>query len=258
MITIQVKNIEGISLPKQATDKSAGYDIVAISEPKIVGEKLEDKYFLPTEPKIEWWKYVSYIEYETGLYIAPSDETIHTLIYPRSSISNKTNLMLGNSIGLVDFDYRGQLLCRFRYIWQPFDMSWLSVKDNSDVNNPYISMTLGNVNPERIYKKGDTIAQLVFSSTIQVNFQLVPELDQTKRGSGGFGSTDSPQKTLGELKTYTENVFGLADAYQKAGGVSVKKRYVDEIKDRERQILSKPSTLSSNTILSTGIRERQP
>ena len=225
-VEIKVKRNGDITLPKQATPNSAGYDIIATSNPKIVGEKLEDKFFLPEEPKVEWWKHIFYIEYETGLFVAPSN-AIHTLIYPRSSISSKTNLMLANSIGLVDYDYRGQILCRFRYVWQPFDMAWLSIKDHSNANNPYVTMTLGNINPDKIYNKGDAIAQLVFSPTTNVNFQFVDELDKTIRNDGGFGSTDTQPLHNGEVKT-------LTDRYVAAGGVSAKKRYSDDMKERER------------------------
>jgi len=228
---IKVKRNGDTPLPKQATDQAAGYDIIATSDPKIVGEKLDSKFFLPDEPKVEWWKHVFYIEYETGLFIAPTDKNIHTLIYPRSSISSKTNMVLANSIGLVDYDYRGQILCRFRYIWQPFDLAWLSIKDHSNPDNPYLPMTLGNINPDRIYKKGDTIAQLVFSPTINVNFQFVDELDQTARGEGGHGSTD-------QTKVFSlhqgDGAKTLSDLYSEAGGVPIKKRYSDEMKERER------------------------
>ena len=253
MITIQVKRDNSITLPKQATEFSAGYDIIATSDAKIVGEKLEDKYFKAGEPKSEWWKYIAYIEYETGLYITPTEESIHTLIYPRSSISSKANLMLGNAVGVIDRDYNGQLLCRFKYIWQPFDMAWLHVTDYSKENDTPTPMMVGNINPERIYKKGDTIAQLIFSSTINANFQLVDELPKTVRGSGGFGSTDK-EKKIGMPRN--QGIYGsIAEAYQEAGGVQVKKRYSDEIKERERAITNKPSSNNKSPIL-PGIHER--
>lgn len=256
MNIINVKNVDGKTiLPIQGSKLAAGYDIISISDPKIVGDKLENRFLDPGAQSNEWWRFVAYIEYETGLYIAPLDNSIHTLIFPRSSISLKTNLMLANSVGLVDCDYRGQILCRFRYIWQPFDMAWLHVKDHSDPNNPYVPMTLGNINPDRIYKKGDTIAQLVFSPTVEVNFQLVDELSETIRGEGGFGSTDQP-KPQPTKPTYTEGVFGtIAEAYKQAGGIPIKKRYTDEIKERERMVTRKPS---STPIPQTGIHERKP
>lgn len=166
---IYIKNVENLTIPKKGSDLAAGYDIVATSDPKIVGERIGSSWT---------WTFVDFIEYETNLYIAPSVVTYHTLIYPRSSIS-KYNLLLVNSLGLIDADYRGHCLCRFRYIWQPCDL-----EIDTDGRRMY-----GNVNYNKIYKKGDKIAQLVFEPTTQVEFEVVDELTETKRAGGGFGSS---------------------------------------------------------------------
>lgn len=178
---IYIKNTPDLVIPKRSSEVAAGYDIVATSEPKIVGQK--------TAPDdiTSGWHSIDYIEYETNIYIAPSVVTFHTLIHPRSSIS-KYNLVLANSIGLVDNDYRGMVICRFKYIWQPKDF-WMPLPGNGKL--------IGYIANDKIYKKGDTIAQLVFEPTVDVEFELVDELNQTQRGSGGFGSTDknvSPNK----------------------------------------------------------------
>lgn len=208
---IYVKKIDGITLPQKGTDLSAGYDIVATSDPKIVGKQIDDV-----------WQLIDYIEYETNLFIAPSAVTFHTLIHPRSSVS-KYNLVLANSIGLVDNDYRGMVICRFKYIWQPEDFKVLTINSgNKGSGNIY-----GKPNLEKIYKKGDKIAQLVLEPTIQAEWVLVDDLNQTQRGEGGFGSTD---KTL----TSTVNLaLPLAELYTKSGGVNIKKKYSEEIKSRE-------------------------
>jgi dUTP pyrophosphatase len=199
-----------ITLPKKGSDVAAGYDIVATSDPKIVG--VEGKFK-------NSWSRVDYIEYETNLYIAPETVTFHTLIHPRSSVS-KYNLVLANSIGLVDNDYRGMVICRFKYIWQPIDLK-------TDPTDNRFSI-VGEIDLEKIYKKGDTIAQLVFEPTVMANFELVDDLTQTKRGAGGFGSTDKP-------KVEPKPIIGksLSDMYNEAGGVPVRERYSEEIRKRE-------------------------
>jgi dUTP pyrophosphatase len=206
VMKIYVKKVEGLTLPKKASEVAAGNDIVATSDPKIVGEKTDENT----------WERVDYIEYETNLYIAPEAVTFHTLIHPRSSVS-KYNLVLANSIGLVDNDYRGMVICRFKYVWQPQDFSFTSDE-----------RLLGSINFEKIYKKGDTIAQLVFEPTVQADWVVVDDLNQTKRGEGGFGSTDKP-------KVEPRPIIGksLADMYNEAGGVPVKERYSEEIRKRE-------------------------
>lgn len=217
VMKIYVKKIEGLTLPKKGSEVSAGYDVVATSDPKIVGVKQEES-----------WKSVDYIEYETNLFIAPEAITFHTLIHPRSSVS-KYNLVLANSIGLIDNDYRGMVICRFKYIWQPEDLWWGGHSDGNNITKTVFS----KVNENKIYKKGDTIAQLVFEPTVMVDFELVDDLTKTKRGEGGFGSTD---KTKIQPKQEVSRIISgksLADMYNEAGGVPVKERYSEQIKKRE-------------------------
>ena len=179
---VNVKKSDVVSLPIRATSKSAAYDVVAISEPTIVGEQYPDG----------GWKRVDYIQYDTGLITAPQNDnygnSYHILIHPRSSVS-KYNLLLANSIGLVDNDYRKSILVRFKYVWQPEDLTWVVSKDHSNSNNPYIPKMVGKVNMEKIYKKGDRIAQFMAEPTTDCEYVYVEDVDVTDR-TGGFGSTD--------------------------------------------------------------------
>jgi len=159
MTIVNVKTATGY-IPKKANEGDVGYDVIAISPPKIVWDGAN----------------INYIEYSTGIHIAPN-ENYYTLIYPRSSIS-KYNLQLCNSVGLVDTSYRGELMLRFRYITQVDD-----IKLNVDGTLQF------NINFDRIYKDGDKIGQLVFMKREDVLFNVIDELDSTERGSGGFGST---------------------------------------------------------------------
>jgi hypothetical protein len=86
---------------------------------------------------------------------------------------------------------------------------------------------LGNPDLSKIYKIGDKIAQLVFSPTINVDFVFVDELDQTQRGSGGFGSTDVKQPAEVPV-TKIEDLLKINDP-----AVSNNIRYSDMIKDRD-------------------------
>jgi dUTP pyrophosphatase len=171
---IKVKNTGSI-LPKNLTQYDVGYDIVATSHPAISGEYNEE---------VGAWSRIDYIQYHTDLYIEPcvDDKVYHTNIFPRSSISNR-NLVLANSIGLIDAGYRGELLVRFKYITQPEDVYARIQGHQSTI--PIFT----NVNTDRIYSKGDRIAQLVIAETHNVEFEIVSELSDTDRGEGGFGST---------------------------------------------------------------------
>lgn len=212
------------NLPKKGTDRSTGYDIIATSDPEIVGETKDNT----TYTRIE------YIQYKTNLKLAVlKDRTYsgfgHTdidydvLAFPRSSVS-KYNLVLANSIGLVDADYRGEVLLRFKYIWQPEDLRFN--KDN---------LFEGIVNTNKIYKKGDKICQLKVTKVENVEFVLVNELDSTNRGEGGFGSTDKTKK--GESAQIAQLQMSTMEAlYNKVGGVPTPpKKYTELMKERNLQ-----------------------
>lgn len=171
---IKVKNTGSI-IPKNLTQYDVGYDIVASSHPAISGEFNEET---------QMWSRIDYIQYHTDLYIEPcvDDKIYHTNIFPRSSISNK-NLTLANSIGLIDAGYRGELLVRFKYVTQPEDIC-------ARVHGHQATIPIfTKVNMEKVYTKGERIAQLVIAETHAVEFEVVDDLSDTDRGAGGFGST---------------------------------------------------------------------
>ena len=98
-------------------------------------------------------------EYGTGIAIE-LPEGYEGQIRPRSS-NAKTSLILANSIGTIDTDYRGELIVKFKEV------------DDRGV----------------FYNVGDRIAQLVVMPVPKVKLIEKSELSGTKRGDGGFGST---------------------------------------------------------------------
>ena len=266
---INVKNIPELSeLPLRATPKSAAYDVFAVAEPEIVGEKVTP---LPGTEDVVLWKRIDYIQYRTALYTAPEKDTYgkdyHVLVHPRSSVS-KYNLILANGIGLIDTDYRGEYLIRYKYVFQPEDLSILtSVKPDFSTT---ISVIAGKVNEDKIYKKGDRVAQLVVEPTTEAEWVRVEDLDKTER-TGGFGSTDDVKSIpIGQTNTITiskeaadkktielikkikplpgikpveheknyETHVDLIDQWKKAGGISERPStgYEKLIKEREKQL----------------------
>lgn len=177
---IKIKLNDGVKLPISANPNDTGYDLVAISEPKIVGEEYAPGY----------WKRIDYLEYDTGIQISPAEkysserEVIqgYAQIFPRSSVS-KYNLVLCNHVAIIDHDYRGNILLRYRYVFQPEDMRY-------EIDGHGV-ISYGVVNDKKIYHKGDKIAQLVAAWKESINWIQVNELGQTERGKGGFGSSDS-------------------------------------------------------------------
>lgn len=85
------------------------------------------------------------------------------ILVPRSSLS-KTNWFLGNSMGIIDADYRGEWMAVFRCLGE------------------MISHPLP-------FGVGDRCAQIYFEKIQEAEFEEVVELSDTERGEGGFGST---------------------------------------------------------------------
>ena len=98
--------------------------------------------------------------FPTGIAISlPID--LEAQIRPRSGLAIKNGITLLNTPGTVDSDYRGE-----------------------------IKVILVNIsNDKYTIKPGDRIAQMVLSQFVQGQFELVENLDETDRGSSGFGST---------------------------------------------------------------------
>lgn len=96
---------------------------------------------------------------EFGISCQPVGGKAYFLI-PRSSMS-KTPLRMANSIGLIDGGYRGQIMAAVD-----------NIKDEAFVA-----------------EAGTRLFQLIFPDCSPISYELVEELSETTRGSGGFGST---------------------------------------------------------------------
>ncbi len=96
----------------------------------------------------------------TGLFIALPD--MHEAqIRPRSGLAIKKGLTVINTPGTIDADYRGELMI------------------------PMINLS----NEEQIIENGDRIAQMIIAKYESIAWELSETLDDTSRGSGGFGHT---------------------------------------------------------------------
>jgi dUTPase len=223
-MTIQVLKNETYqstdNLPKKGTDRATGFDVVVTSDPEIVGEQYENGAY----------KRIDYIQYKTNLKLAVqkdrqfsnfgyNDLDYDILAFPRSSVS-KYNLVLANCIGLIDADYRGEVLLRFKYIWQPEDY-----KIRTD------NLLEGYVNFTKLYNKGDKVCQLKVTKVENVEFVLVDELDSTNRGDGGFGSTDVKKKdnVMSESKKSTT----IEELYANSNKSETPKKYSQLIAERD-------------------------
>lgn len=100
------------------------------------------------------------------------------LLFPRSS-NTKKDLILGNSVGVIDSGYRGEVVLKFK---------------STIFNEETMRYEYGYSE----YSEGDRIGQIIIIPIPQVNFIEVDELSSSDRGIGGFGSTDPITKSIEE------------------------------------------------------------
>lgn len=98
----------------------------------------------------------------TGLALAIPQGFVG-LVYARSGLATKQGLAPANKVGVIDADYRGELM---------------------------VALHNHSLEP-RTVEHGDRIAQLVIAPYLTAQFTQQEELDSTVRGEGGFGSTGS-------------------------------------------------------------------
>ena len=96
----------------------------------------------------------------TGLYIA-LPEGYEAMIRPRSGMAFKHGITVINTPGTIDADYRGEIKIAL-------------------INLSKEAFTINN---------GDRIAQMVVNKYEKVTFKITDRLDETERGSGGYGHT---------------------------------------------------------------------
>ncbi len=140
---VEIKKLdERAIIPTYGTEFSAGADIYALlDEPTVIA---------PGETKL----------IHTGIAFA-IPEGLVGLVFARSGMAAKRGLAPANKVGVIDSDYRGELMVALH-------------------NQGSIPQTVEN---------GERIAQMSFIPYYTAEFDLKDELSETVRGAGGFGST---------------------------------------------------------------------
>lgn len=191
-MNIKVKILDNnAKLPIYSTPGSACMDVICTS--------------------IEYRKDIDTYIFHTGLaFEIPENHAM--LIFPRSS-NRKTDYYMPNSVGILDSDYRGELMIVFKerngYFVENasrvFNELLQTINDNIVVNledemiDYYHKMDTHNFNSKIItednnikptpYQIGDKIAQIMIIPYPKVKFEVVNKLSASERGEGGFGST---------------------------------------------------------------------
>ncbi len=135
---------ENAEVPKRQTPYSAGYDLCAcLDQPLVIRSGEVAK--IPTGISAEM----------------EGSRDVVLLIYARSSLATKLGIAPANCVGVVDWDYRGEIIVALK-------------------NSGSADFTVSH---------GDRIAQLVITPVLTPEVELRGELSDTIRGAGGFGST---------------------------------------------------------------------
>ena len=180
---IEIKLKHPNCMPIQATDGSSGYDVVAyditfieaITSEMIKTEKQLGLTNVPIQDSIT--NRTSFIEKEqvyqlntlyrclvdTGIEVASIPKGYEIQVRPRSGLALKQGIIVVNSPGTIDSDYRGTI--------------------------GVILCNLGNL--KFPIKRFDRIAQIVFQKVEHPNINVTDVKQETTRNEGGFGSTGS-------------------------------------------------------------------
>ena len=135
---IKIKKLNELAkIPKYAKQGDAGMDLTVTSITKLKA---------------------GYVKYGFGVALEIPQGYVG-LVFPRSSIY-KTDLILSNSVGVIDSGYRGE-----------------------------ISAVMTASNFQQAYKIGERACQIVIMPYPKIEFEQVQELDSSERGENGYGSS---------------------------------------------------------------------
>lgn len=142
-MVVNIKKLkENSMIPIKSSEYAAGYDLYAYTSDDIVVKPHETA------------------KIGTGI-ILEIPNGYFGAIYARSGLATKNGLRPANCVGIIDSDYRGEII----------------VALHNDTNNT------------QMVKPMDRIAQIVMMPCVDVEMCIVNEINCTKRGDGGFGST---------------------------------------------------------------------
>lgn len=149
---LQINKVyEDATIPTRGSDKSAGYDLYAYIKGENKSRECATSFYInPHET----------VMVHSGIRAAIPDGYFGA-VFARSGIAKKHGLRPANCVGVIDADYRGEIM--------------IALHNDTDVM--------------QLVSDGDRVAQLVIIPYATVEFDEVEDLTETDRGSGGFGST---------------------------------------------------------------------
>lgn len=143
---------------------------------KLHPDAIEPQYSLSGDGCLDLWAVsreednMGNIVFGTGIAMEIPEGCVG-LLFPRSSVT-KTQFVLGNSVGVIDSNYRGEIQLKFTRV--------RSSKGKDSRNKLPVC---------NFYRPGSKIGQILIIPRPQVVLLESEELSDTNRGEGGFGST---------------------------------------------------------------------
>lgn len=163
-------------IPKYMKEDDSGMDLVAVSK------KFDED---------------GNVVYGTGLAMAiPKDYM--GLIFPRSSNAKK-DLILSNSIGVIDPGYRGEITLKFKpsgYFAADFETMAEGMETDYFDFVCFGKEDIDDEDKVAVYSVGDRIGQIIIVPRPFIEWEEVDELSITERGTGGYGSTDIAKPSI--------------------------------------------------------------
>lgn len=143
MTKVKVKKlVDNAVIPTYGSEFSAGADLYACVDAPVL--------IAPHET----------VRIKTGLSVEIPEGYVG-LVYARSGLATKKGLAPANKVGVIDSDYRGEVL--------------ISLYNHTDIT--------------AAIEPFERIAQMVVTPFVKAEFEICDELSDTERGTGGFGST---------------------------------------------------------------------
>ncbi len=140
---VKIKKLdERAIIPTYGSDYAAGVDLYSVSDSELTIKAHET------------------VLVKTGLAME-IPEGYGGFIFARSGLATKKGLAPANKVGVVDADYRGEIMVALH----------------------------NHTNDDKTIEAHERIAQMVFLPFLKANFEEVETLSETVRGEGGFGST---------------------------------------------------------------------
>ena len=164
---IKVQLDPGAEMPTRAHDTDVGYDVKALRTWLVQGDGTEHPMNTPEDIRraYELSLDCAKIKIDTGVHVTP-EHGYYVELVPNSRLA-KTPFMYANSYGVIDPCYNGSMRV---------------------ILNCVNRLTPDDLLP---FMPGKVVGQLIIRERISADFEQVDELEDTERGSGGFGSTEN-------------------------------------------------------------------